>query len=77
MFLFLFKAIGHLSLFHLVIVIYGVLPALPLFLIKKRFISFIDDHIRVCWVYLLRDKSEIAQIFENLNAMIQTQYNSY
>ena len=43
---------------------------------KKWLISFIDDHTRVCWVYLLRDKSEVAQIFENFNAMIQTQYNS-
>ena len=43
---------------------------------KKMFISFIDDHTHVCWVYLLRDKSEVAQIFENFNDMIQTQYNS-
>ena len=75
MFLFLFKAIDHLDLFHLFIVIYGVLPALPLFLIKKWFISFTDDHTRVCWVYLLCDKSKVAQIFENFNVMIQTQYN--
>ena len=76
MFLLLFKSIGHLDLFHLFIVIYGVLPALPLFLIKKWFISFIDDQNRVCWIYFLRDKSEVAQFFENFNAMIQTQYNS-
>ena len=43
---------------------------------KKWFISFIDDQNRVCWIYFLRDKSEVAQFFENFNAMIQTQYNS-
>ena len=75
MFLFLFKTIGHLGLFHLFIVIYGGPSRVTSISNKKWFISFIDDHTRVCWVYLLHDKSEEAQIFENFNAMIQTQYN--
>ena len=32
---------------------------------KRWFISFIDDYTRVCWVYLLHDKSEVATMFEN------------
>ena len=43
---------------------------------KRWFISFIDDHTRICWVYLLRDKLEVTQTFENFHSMIQTQYNT-
>ena len=43
---------------------------------KRWFISFINDHTRVCWVYLLHDKSEVATMFENFYNMIFTQYDS-
>ena len=43
---------------------------------KRWFISFIDDHTRVCWVYLLYDKSKVAMMFENFYTMISTQYDS-
>ena len=39
---------------------------------KRWFISFIDDHTRVCWVCLLHDKSEVATMFENFYTMIST-----
>ena len=43
---------------------------------KRLFLSFIDDHTRVSWVYLLRDKSEADNMFDNFYSMIETQYNS-
>ena len=33
-----------------------------------------DDHTRITWVYLLREKSETYQVFQNFNSMIQTQF---
>lgn len=32
---------------------------------KKLFMTFIDDHIRVCWVYLLETKSKVEQRFKD------------
>ena len=43
---------------------------------QKWFVTFIDDHTRVCWVYLLKEKSEVPQIFEKFHSMIKTQYNA-
>ena len=34
------------------------------FLEKKWFLTLIDDHTRVCWVYLLKKKSNAKQIFK-------------
>ena len=43
---------------------------------KRWFITFIDDHTRITWVYLLRHKSETCQVFKNFHKMIQTQYQT-
>ena len=37
---------------------------------KKWFITFTNDHSRVCWVYLLKEKTKIPQIFETFYSMI-------
>ncbi|KAG8488956.1 hypothetical protein CXB51_016958 [Gossypium anomalum] len=42
----------------------------------RWFITFIDDHTRVCWVYLLKEKSEVSRVFQNFHSMIRTQFNS-
>ena len=42
----------------------------------KWFITFIDDHSRVCWVYLLKEKSETASTFKKFYSMIKTQFQS-
>ena len=41
---------------------------------KKWFVSFIDDHTRVSWVYLLKEKSDIEEIFKIIYAMVETQF---
>ena len=43
---------------------------------KKWFITFIDDHIGLCWVYLLTDKTEVRSVSMNFHSMIQTQFHT-
>ena len=42
----------------------------------RWFITFIDDHTRLCWVYLLKDRSEATRVFQNFHAMVQTQFHT-
>lgn len=42
----------------------------------KWFITFIDDHTRLCWVYLLKDKTKVHTVFVNFHTMIQTQFRT-
>lgn len=42
---------------------------------KRWFVTFTDDHTRVCWVFLLKEKSEVAGIFEQFFYMIKNQFN--
>ena len=43
---------------------------------KRWFITFIDDHTRTCWVYLLKDKSEVKVIFKNFLNMVENQFHT-
>ena len=43
---------------------------------KRWFITFIDDHTRVTWVFLLHDKSETETVFKNFYNMIFTQFQT-
>jgi len=42
----------------------------------KWFVSFIDDCTRVTWTFLMKDKSEVFQLFVNFYHIIQTQFGS-
>ena len=42
----------------------------------KWFVTFIDDHTRLCWTYLIRDKTEVRTTFINFHSMIQTQFHT-
>lgn len=42
----------------------------------RWFVSFIDDHTRLTWVFLMKDKFETSQIFKKFQIMIQTQFQS-
>ena len=35
--------------------------------------SFIDDYTRMCWVYLLKDKSQAFEIFKIFHVWIQNE----
>ena len=41
---------------------------------SKWFVSFVDDHTRTTWVFLMKDKSEVSSIFKRFSHMIQTQF---
>jgi transposase InsO family protein len=43
---------------------------------KKWFISFVDDCTRVTWVYLLKHKSDVYDVFRSFYQMIVTQFNT-
>ena len=34
------------------------------------YITFIDNHNRVCWVYLLKEKYEVVGVFKQFHKMI-------
>ena len=43
---------------------------------KRWFLTLIDDHTRACWVYLLKEKSEVEIVFKQFCSMIQTQFHT-
>ena len=44
---------------------------------NKYIISFIDDYTRMCWVYLLKDKSQVFETFKNFHVWIQNEAQSH
>ncbi|CAJ2637049.1 unnamed protein product [Trifolium pratense] len=40
---------------------------------SKYYIVFIDDNTRMCWIYFMKFKSDVAHIFWKLKAWIETQ----
>jgi len=38
---------------------------------KRYFIYFIDDFSRKTWVYFLKEKSEVFQVFKRFKAMVE------
>ena len=42
----------------------------------RWFISFIDDYSKLCWIYLMKEKSETFSNFKQFHLMVQTQFNS-
>ncbi|KAL6311476.1 hypothetical protein AAG906_012064 [Vitis piasezkii] len=43
---------------------------------SRWFVTLVDDHTRVTWVFLMKKKSEVREIFENFNNMVQTQFQA-
>ena len=40
----------------------------------RWFVSFIDDHTRTTWTFLMKEKSETVAIFKSFHSMINTQF---
>ena len=40
---------------------------------SKFYIAFIDDHTRMCWIYFMKFKSEVADIFWKFKAWVENQ----
>ncbi|XP_022853402.1 uncharacterized protein LOC111374875, partial [Olea europaea var. sylvestris] len=43
---------------------------------RKWFVTFIDDHTWLCWVYLLKEKTDVRSVFINFHSMVQTQFQT-
>lgn len=39
-------------------------------------VLFIDDHTRLMWIFLMKEKIEASQSFRNFNFMMQTQFHT-
>jgi hypothetical protein len=44
---------------------------------NKYIMSFIDDYTRMCWVYLLKDKSQAFETFKKFHVWIQNEAQSH
>ena len=42
----------------------------------RWFMSFIYDHSRISWIFLMKEKLEVGQIFKQIYNMIQTQFHA-
>ncbi|KAM1316044.1 hypothetical protein ACFX2F_019741 [Malus domestica] len=40
---------------------------------NKFFLTFIDDHTRMCWVFFLQHKSQVFNIFKRFKSMVELQ----
>jgi hypothetical protein len=49
-------------------------PLIPL-VIKKYYVSFIDDYSKFTWIYLLRHKSEVFQFFKEFQSLVERLLN--
>ncbi|CAH9126355.1 unnamed protein product [Cuscuta epithymum] len=43
---------------------------------KRWFVTIIDDHTRMTWVFFIKEKSEVENVFKQFYAMVQTQFNT-
>ena len=43
---------------------------------KRWFVTFIDDHTRLTWLYLITKKSDIKEVFVRFHKMIETQFQT-
>ncbi|KAL6323788.1 hypothetical protein AAG906_002256 [Vitis piasezkii] len=42
---------------------------------NRYFILFIDDKTRMCWVFFMKQKSEVVGVFQNFKALVENQAN--
>jgi len=43
---------------------------------SRWFITFIDEHTKLAWVFLMKEKSKACPIFKKFNTMVQTQFQT-
>ena len=42
---------------------------------NRYFLLFIDDYTRMCWVYFIKLKSEVFDVFNQFKALVENQCN--
>ena len=73
-FLFLLNYRNQPTLPHLFIVCLGTI--LTTSSGKRWFVTFVDDHTCLTWVFLVSDKSEVTSFFRNFYHIIETRFNA-
>ena len=43
---------------------------------SRYYVSFIDDHTRYCWVYLMKHHYEFFEIYKAFHALVKTQHSA-
>lgn len=43
---------------------------------RRWFVIFVDDHTRVTWIYLMKHKSDLLQVFKTFISLVQNQFNT-
>lgn len=43
---------------------------------SRWFVTFVDYHTRITWVFLMKEKSEVGSIFENFHKMVKNQFQA-
>ena len=43
---------------------------------KKWFVTFINDHTCLCWLYLMNSKSEVPKLFQDFYSMVENQFQT-
>jgi histone deacetylase 1/2 len=61
---------------HLEFIFFGYLGAAPSSIGRHTYyVSFIDDHSKFVWIYLLRHKSEVFQRFRDFQNLVERQFD--
>ena len=42
----------------------------------KYYVSFIDDYSKYTWIYLIKHKSDVFQVFQNFQALVERKFDS-
>ena len=42
----------------------------------KYYVSFIDDYSKYTWIYLIKHKSDVFQVFQNFQALVECQFDT-
>ena len=42
----------------------------------KYFVTFVDDFSRVTWIYLLKFKNEVVDVFKDFHTLVMTQFST-
>jgi hypothetical protein len=51
-------------------------PTIESFNGYKYFVTFVDDFSRVTWIYLLKFKSEVVDVFKDFHTLVMTQFST-
>jgi hypothetical protein len=68
-YLILFHRVGHLLLWSLCFLMFGVRPLI--LLVKKNYVSFIDGYSKFTWIYLLHHKYKVSKYFLEYQSLVE------